>query len=60
MYIDSYTVYPTVSVYLSFGKYMYTKRLEPYSTRASGSGSVDHWHCGWSNSPVFASGTSLH
>ena len=32
MYIDSYTVYPTVSVYLSFGKYMYTKRLEPYSS----------------------------
>ena len=30
MYIDSYTVYPTVSVYLSFNKYMYTKQLEPY------------------------------
>ena len=29
-YIDSYTVYPTVSVYLTFGEYTYTKRLEPY------------------------------
>jgi hypothetical protein len=29
-YIVSYTVYPTVSVYLTFGEYTYTKRLEPY------------------------------
>jgi hypothetical protein len=29
MYIDGYTVYATVYVYLTFGKYTYTKRLEP-------------------------------
>ena len=28
-YIISYTVYPTVSVYLTSGEYTYTKRLEP-------------------------------